>query len=323
MRAGIDPSRERFLERDHTSRGIGNVAESCTVSFVSATMASSGCWKCLSRPHTSQLLQANNATLRLPAAVAATAGFSTSAVMYKNPLAAKPKGPGAFSQNQARGGKTLKIKKKPPPVRSGKPPAEGERKALRKRIVLSNTNALEVEGLEDLGLSNVTSEGLVAKVMGLSGSTVDSLRASEAFKITQGWSLFRRPAVLVREESVMCAKMLEEAEAEKKTLTLVVDGGRVSGKSLMLLHAMTTAFIKGWIVLNIADSMSSLLILYNLDYANKTYSPRTCQCLHRISPSTRYKTNSLLSKYIYCSMARTNRQSQRSNPQQASIIPRA
>lgn len=221
-------------------------------------MATSGCWKCLSRPNTSQLIQANHVTLRLPviSAAAATAGFSTTATLGKNPLAAKPKGPGgAYSQNQARGGTTLKIKKKPPPVRSGKPPAEGERKAMRKRIVLSNTNALEVMGLEDLGFNNVGSEELTAKVMGLSGSTVDSLRASEAFKVTQGWNLFRRPAVLVREESVVCANILEGAQVERKTERLVVDGGRVAGKSLMLLHAMATAFIKGWIVLNIADSM--------------------------------------------------------------------
>ncbi|KAB8302081.1 hypothetical protein EYC80_005532 [Monilinia laxa] len=200
-------------------------------------------------------MQANHATLRLPiTAAAATAGFSTSAAVYKNPLGLKPKGPGAFSQNQARGGKTLKIKKKPPPVRTGKPPAEGERKALRKRIVLSNTNALEVEGLEDLGLHNVGGEELVAKVVGLSGSTVDSLRASEAFKITQGWNLFRRPAILVREESAVLVKALEDAETEKLTARLVVDGGRASGKSLMLLHGMASAFVKGWIVLNIADT---------------------------------------------------------------------
>ncbi|RAL63023.1 hypothetical protein DID88_004109 [Monilinia fructigena] len=34
----------------------------------------------------------------------------------------------------------------------------------------------------------------------------------------------------------------------------LVDGGRASGKSLMLLHAMASAFVKGWIVLNIADT---------------------------------------------------------------------
>ncbi|CAD6441511.1 8f4ebdc5-09fd-4852-8a71-ab544154fde7 [Sclerotinia trifoliorum] len=238
-----------WSERDDTSSGIGI----SKLTEPTADMASSGCWKCLSRPNTSQLIQANHATLRLPVTVAATAGFSTSAVVYKNPLGLKPKGPGAFGQSQARGGKTLKIKKKPPPVRTGKPPAQGERKALRKRIVLSNTNALEVE-LEDLGLENVGSEKLVTKVVGLSGSTVDSLRASEAFKVTQGWNLFRRPALLVRQESLICVKLLEEAQAEKKTERLVVDGGRVSGKSLMLLHAMASAFIKGWIVLHIADT---------------------------------------------------------------------
>ncbi|ESZ96267.1 hypothetical protein SBOR_3322 [Sclerotinia borealis F-4128] len=218
-------------------------------------MSSSGCWKCLSRPNTSQFLQTSHATLRLPnTAAAAAAGFSTSAVLGKDPVKAKPKGASTFAQKQARTGKTLIIKKRPPPVKTGKPPADGERKALRKRIVLSNTNALTVEGLEDLGLNNIGSEGLVTKVMGLSGSTVDSLRASEAFKVTQAWNLFRRPAVLVREESLRCTKVLEEAEEEKKTERLVIDGGRVSGKSMMLLHAMASAFVKGWIVLHIADT---------------------------------------------------------------------
>lgn len=255
-------------------------------------MASSGCWKCLARPNTSQLIQANHhATLRLPGTAAAVAvsvpartGFSTSAVLGKNLLGVKPKGQGAFAQNQQRGGKTLQIKKKPPPVK-GKPPAEGERKALRKRIVLSNTNALEVEGLEDLGFNNVEDEGLAGKVLGLSGSTVDSLRASEAFKATQSWNLFRRPAVLIREESVGCAQLLGEAEKEKKTERLVIDGGRVSGKSLMLLHAMASAFVKGWIVLNIGESML-LLFFYGWDTANKVHSPTTRQRLHRICSNT-------------------------------------
>lgn len=250
----FDPSRERFLERE---RGTTRREELDPLKLTAAIadMASSGCWKCLSRPNTSQLIQGNHAALRLPT-IAATAGFSTSAVMSKNPLAAKPKG--AFGQNMARGGKTLKIKKKPPPVRSGKPPAEGERKALRKRIVLSNTNALEVE-LEDLGMSNVSSEGLAGKVVGLSGSTVDSLRASEAFKITQGWNLFRRPAILVREESVICAKVLEEAGAEKKTERLVVDGGRVSGKSLMISWRVDF-IVWRWNGFSLALSGQSLLV---------------------------------------------------------------
>lgn len=187
-----------------------------------------------------------------------------------------------------KGSKTLRIKKKPPPVKTGRPPAVGERKALRKRIVLSNTNALEVAGLHDLSAElvdsiagvtpkaievedpNVSTENdlnqllglqaavkeeadVVGRVVGLAGPTVDSLRASEAFKTTQGWNLFRRPALLIRKEGVEMSEKLVKAQDKKSSVRMVLDGDRGTGKSLMLLHAMATAFVKGWIVLNIPE----------------------------------------------------------------------
>jgi len=39
---------------------------------------------------------------------------------------------------------------------------------------------------------------LVGSVVGLPENVVDSLRAAEAFKPTQGWGLFRRPGILIR-----------------------------------------------------------------------------------------------------------------------------
>ncbi|KAF8866643.1 hypothetical protein BDZ45DRAFT_720188 [Acephala macrosclerotiorum] len=176
---------------------------------------------------------------------------------------------------RSKGQKTLKIKKKAV-VKTGKPPAVGERKALRKRIVLSNTNALEVEGMqdldeemveklimkkeEDLGVSYAleavggSEEELVGRVVGLKGETVDSLRAVEAFKTRQGWELFRRPGLLIREESKDLSRRLVDAARTREPLRLVVDGQKGSGKSLMLLHAMATAFVKGWVVLNIPEA---------------------------------------------------------------------
>lgn len=102
-------------------------------------------------------------------------------------------------------------------------------------------------------------EATHGKVVGIPGPVVDSLRAAEAFKITQGWGLFRRPGLLVREESLKISRMMKEAEESKKMLRLVVDGGRVTGKSMMLVHAMATAFTRGWIVLNIPEGKSSYL----------------------------------------------------------------
>jgi len=180
------------------------------------------------------------------------------------------------------------IKKKPPPTKSGKPPASGERKAARKRVVLSNNNAFEVVGMRDLDKAfleevcrdevevgkeaesgNVNAEGgalvlegqeeeegkdkWVGKVVGLTAEAVDGLRAVEGFKAGQNWSLFRRPGVLIRAESIFLSKGLLRAEKEKTTARLVIDGKRGTGKSLMMIHRMATAFVREWLVINIPE----------------------------------------------------------------------
>lgn len=154
-------------------------------------------------------------------------------------------------KSAVKGAKSFAMKKKVP-VKAGKPPMPGERKAMRKRIVLSNTNALQVEGLHDLS-KDMEMAVHTGKVVGLPGEVVDSLRAVEAFKVTQGWGMFRRPALLIREESVFVTENMKAAEEQKAGLRLVIDGQRGTGKSLMLLHAMATAFVRGWIVLNIPE----------------------------------------------------------------------
>lgn len=167
-----------------------------------------------------------------------------------------PKQTKAAAKTSVKGAKSFAMKKKAP-VKTGKPPMPGERKAMRKRIVLSNTNALQVEGLEDLS-KDMEMAVHTGKVVGLPGEVVDSLRAVEAFKVTQGWSMFRRPALLIREESVFVTENMKRAEEEKAGLRLVIDGDRGTGKSLMLLHAMATAFARGWVVLNIPEGTSAI-----------------------------------------------------------------
>lgn len=234
-------------------------------------MASSNCLRSLARP-TSQLSSPLVVRLAAPSAAAA---FSTTSTRSMPP----PKLSAKQMNTKTKGSKTLRIKKKAF-VKTGKPPAVGERKALRKRIIVSNTNALEVIGMRDLdtqmveemsavqpeeaqtvqSLLPVSATGrpghaLVGKVVGLQGATVDSLRAVDAFKTTQGWGIFRRPGVLVREENVVLTRKLVDAQAKKETVRLVIDGEKGTGKSLMMLHAMSTAFVKGWIVLNIPEGM--------------------------------------------------------------------
>lgn len=182
--------------------------------------------------------------------------FSTTTARYaqapkKKGMAAAPK-KGVKSLNTKKG-------KKAAGGDTGKRPAQGERKALRKRIVLSNNNALEVSSLKDLSKDSVFSEQNEGQVMGLPEQVVDALRAVEAFKTTQGWSLFRRPAVLIRKEAAQIAKLFKEVEdsakgAQKKTIRRILSGERMSGKSTLVLQALTTGLLREWFVINLPEA---------------------------------------------------------------------
>ena len=140
---------------------------------------------------------------------------------------------------------------------SGRPPQPGERKAIRKRVVLSNTNALKVRGLRDLDGVSATAaqlERIRGHVLGLNDATVDALRALDAFKPTQGWNLFSRPTTLIRDETVMFAKMMDEtAGTTPRQNRFVLSGERGSGKSVLQLQAMALAQMKGWILIHIPE----------------------------------------------------------------------
>jgi small subunit ribosomal protein S29 len=188
--------------------------------------------------------------------------FSTSAARSAT-VAPKRKGMVAAPK---KGVKSLNTKKskKAAAADTGKRPAQGERKALRKRIVLSNNNALEVTSLKDLDKNNVFNEENEGKVMGLHPDTVDALRAVEAFKPRQGWSLFRRPAVLMRKEAVQLAKMFKEVEEssqgqQKKTIRRILSGDRMSGKTTLLLQGLAMGLVKQWFVINLPEGMYSAI----------------------------------------------------------------
>jgi small subunit ribosomal protein S29 len=211
--------------------------------------------------------------------LAAPRTFSTSSPLHKNPNQKK----GGTVAAPKRGVKSLNVKKGRKGVQpdTGKRPNPGERKALRKRIVLSNNNALEVSSLVDLEKQSVLSKKNEGQVRGLPEEVVDSLRAVDAFKPTQGWSLFRRPATLIRKETVELAALIKEAEGgpketemvedaeggaegtaveaaetPKKTIRRVIVGERMSGKSSLLLQGLAMAFVRNWVVINLPDGMS-------------------------------------------------------------------
>lgn len=125
-------------------------------------------------------------------------------------------------------------------------------------MVLSNTNALPVAGLEQFSVESLGTEELKGSVLSIPGEVVDQLRAVEAFKPTQAWGLFRQPGMLVRNETLQYGKLLGELQTEGNTLRRVLVGERGSGKSLMALQAMTIALLRGWTVINIPEGISSL-----------------------------------------------------------------
>jgi small subunit ribosomal protein S29 len=136
----------------------------------------------------------------------------------------------------------------------------GERKALRKRIVLSNTNALEVQGMQDLNLHNMADQSQIGQVLGLNGGLLDQLREIDAFKPTQNWNMFRKPGTLIRRESVELARTLMDvmavyAEDKPKTIRQILTGDRGTGKSLMLLQVAAMAFLNEWIVINVPEGV--------------------------------------------------------------------
>jgi len=215
------------------------------------------CGRCLTKTPTSPNTSTSLASIRRCFLNATpVAAFSSTSASLQSSLV-KKKQPPHKPREVLRGTKQnfTKKGKKVDKIDRGRRPEIGERKALRKRIVLSNTNALEVSGLTDLSAESMIDERRRGQVLGIPGEVVDRLRALEAFKVTQGWPLFRRPAMLVRKETVDYGQKIEamSEEGAKKTARRVLVGEQGGGKTLMLLQAMTMALLKGWVVINIPE----------------------------------------------------------------------
>jgi small subunit ribosomal protein S29 len=91
--------------------------------------------------------------------------------------------------------------------------------------------------------------GMVA----LPGPLVDKLRLLEAFKSSQSWGLFRRPHFLVRDETVELAQSLANAARDKTALRLVIEGRAATGKSMLLLQAISHALLNDWVVIHLPE----------------------------------------------------------------------
>lgn len=137
-----------------------------------------------------------------------------------------------------------------------RPVAAGERKAFRKRIQLSNDNALEVPGLLELSKEVISDPASVGKVVRLTGDLVDHLRTLEVFKPTQNWSLFRSPHMLIRKETAEIVKQIKDAVESKQTLRTVITGERGSGKSILDLQILSAGLLNDYCVIHIPEGRS-------------------------------------------------------------------
>jgi small subunit ribosomal protein S29 len=197
------------------------------------------------------------------------AGFSTTPASL-GPLPKKKKGPMTHQNLPTKGKKVLNIKKKDPSKKT-RIPLE-QKRALQKRIVLSNANAPQVPWLRDLSKDNMSTESVEGKVYGLPDVVVDALRLVKAFKVGQDWASYRRPACLMRREAWELGRVMQaiggdqtSGDTEAQTVKRVVHGARGAGKSVLLLQAMTMAFLRGWIVINIPEGMlHHCWIIWNL-----------------------------------------------------------
>lgn len=160
---------------------------------------------------------------------------------------------GAAKYRQAKSAKMRKKKS----VDRPRPPPVGERRTLRKRIVLSNPNALDVQGMPDLSVENMVDARLRGSVVGLPVPMLDQLRAVQAFKPTQGWSIFRRPGTVVRRETLELGRLFERIESEGedkgKVFKRIITGTRGTGKTVHLLQAMAMGFLRKWVVITVPE----------------------------------------------------------------------
>ncbi|KAI9655682.1 MAG: 37S ribosomal protein S23 mitochondrial [Alyxoria varia] len=236
------------------------------------------CWRCLLRSSSSTSSSPRSSihpTTTIPSIATWTSRNPSARTSFLHTTAV----------SRAQTGSSLRLKKKTR-VKSTKPPAPGERKAVRKRVVLSNTNAVQVPGLEEWPIKtaaeaadgqdgadvkvSATSLAPVGSIVSLPAETVDGLRALESFKPSQGWGFFRTPSCLIRgitEEVLQGMKRSEEKAGDPESvLRRVIIGARGSGKSVLLLQAQGYALMRGWVVLHVPEAQ-------DLTTATTAYGP--------------------------------------------------
>ncbi|KAK5943064.1 hypothetical protein PMZ80_004069 [Knufia obscura] len=217
-------------------------------------MSLSVCTSCLARLRLSNPpIPSLTAASRLTSSPFHSSAPAQNVIKKKTANVAGTRAPKLRESRSARIKKKQKERPRPPPV--------GQRRSERRRIVLSNTNALQIQGLETLTPENMADAAKVGSVLALDGPVIDQLREAKAFKTTQNWNLFRAPSTLVRMETVEVGADIQDVNESvsdtaglgASTLRRVVTGEKASGKSIHLLQAMSLAYLNKWVVVNVPD----------------------------------------------------------------------
>lgn len=210
-------------------------------------MSLSICTSCLARLRITPTTSSLPSISQIPSSISS---FHTTASQHNVVKKKATNVPGARvsklrESKSARIKKDKKVRPRPPPV--------GQRKAERRRIVLSNTNALPISDLEVLSAENMADAGKTGQMLSLDGPLLDQLREAKAFKTTQNWSLFRTPSVLIRDEAVELGADVQDVVNEKSTVRRLIVGEKASGKSVHLLHGMSLGYMNKFVVVNVPD----------------------------------------------------------------------
>lgn len=113
--------------------------------------------------------------------------------------------------------------------------------------------------MQDLSPDTMIDARLRGAVLGLPVPMVDQLRAVQAFKPKQGWSIFRRPGTVMRQDTLEMGRMVEkisgasDASEKGKVVKKIVTGLKGSGKTVHLLQGMAMGFLKKWVVIAVPD----------------------------------------------------------------------
>ena len=108
--------------------------------------------------------------------------------------------------------------------------------------------------MQDLSEETMLDSRLRGSVVGLPLPMLNQLLAVQAFKPTQGWSIFRRPGTVLRRETLEMGRLVNRIGEEKgKVFKKIITGVRGSGKSVYLLQGMAMGFLKNWIVVTVPE----------------------------------------------------------------------